>query len=947
MPGLDTIAAEAEADDAAASMPQDPQDAAATPVRLMMQGQEVEVDPANVGRAMADGAEQVPGSDGGLLGSFQAGQVAFGSTLAGGLIPGAIHNVAKRIDPAWAEGWKQNYEAARDSLGRDHPLATAVGSGLGFGADMFGPLGKLGKIAGIGKGLTGVGGVAARLGAGALGNVATMGAYNVGEQVTNNELADNEDTLAGDPSNFEKIFSAAGKDVLLNAAVGAGAHGLGELFSLARKPGGLLASLPKSPGPMSGEIADQVVGVPGAGKGVAEEAKASQSFMDSMVKAGATREQAGEAWQKLGSTAIVGPHSFMGQAIDGIADWMAERQIANNPAIKEAMAKGAAERALSATEGEAFRAAQIEKFSSAGTAALREGKAIVDELSFGMKKETVERTISGDFAKHLDVANQIGQDADAFLDLWKSRPGTGGLNVEDVGKMVERYKSGVSAVADRAIGKAVNGGSALTKESAHLFILKDNFKRELGALKKMKSANGLTAAEFVEDRNFIVRGGPEAKNMGARGLYERIQKTLEDQQIYGQAGQVQAAINQPFAEGVTNSQHAFGKLSVELDSEGWKKLPTVHTAKAATFLDAAGSAEGHTETQSLKDAIANQVDRAQQLFDHADLPPAEKAALKRAQDLFRKWGDVVTETTEASAANARIRRVVTDEGSGMSGHGLVLGTLGKLSDPLLRPVHNRMALEHLAKTADRATATAKKAVSGLLGWTSSAPKLAAPDAAKAAKEISGVRAAVSDPTKMADRTAAFVGDETHKVAPRTAAGVGAVATRALTYLASVAPKGWTPQGLLNGEADTRYSPHDLSAWHRTSEAIKNPSAVVENAKHGSLSRDGIKAIQFVYPNLYEEMRQHAQAEIAAMKTSGKLAKMPYEQKLALNTLLQLETDDTTRRPFIDAVQASKAADAPQGKGQKQAPQGGGRRPMKMDTDIFATDGQAIGGDQRR
>lgn len=867
--------------------------------------------------AMGMGAS--PDTDTGM-GSFQAGEIAFGSTIAGGLVPGAIHSVAKRIDPQWANDWRENYETAVKES-EAHPVARAVGGGLGFFADMAGPLGKIGKVAGTAtKGM----GLAGRLAGAAAGNVGTMAAYNVGEQLTNNELS-NEDSLSGDPSNFEKIFAAAGKDLLLNAAVGAGTHGLGEMYSLARKPGGLLASLPKARGPVSGEIADQVAGVPLAGQGVRAEAQASSAFIDDMTKAGATQEQAAEGWQTLGALAKHEPGSLAGDSVGGVADFLGKHQIANNPAIREAMAKGAAHQAMSATAGEAFRVAQVEKFIEAGNTALRDGVDVNNELAFGMKKESIEKTVSGAFAGHLDAANRVAQDADGFLERWAADETHGGLNMKDATKMVERFKREVSLVAERAVGGVVDN----TKASAQLFQATDNLKRNFGALKKMKGPSGFGAAPFVHDLTAEIHGGPGATNYGARSVYERIQQTLEDSKTWGQAGQLQQAINAPFAEGITNESSALGKLAVALKSEGWEKVPEIHSGKAASFLDAAGSIEGKTDTRSLLDLIDNHISRANNLIEHAALGPAEAAAAERGKQAMLAWRGVVNETTERSAANARIRRMVSDEGPGL-GH----GPIGRLADPILRPIHNQMALEHLQHTADRATASAKRAVTNLLGWTKAPAKLTAPSAERAAAEIAGVRAAVADPERLAARTSDFIGEDTHKAAPKTAAGVGVVAARALSYLATVAPVGRSPQGLLGGKGPTRYSDQDLASWHRTSEAVKNPTAVVENAKHGSLSREGVKALQVVYPQMYEEMRQHAMGELADLDRRGKLDSMPYEQKLMMGIMLNIPADGTMTPEFISGMQATKMA-APDQPQTAPAKGGGGKRPIDLHANLMS------------
>ncbi len=915
MPGLADLTAEAEAEAAAdLAPPPPPQDT------LPGEGE---------------------GADAGFMGSLNAGIVGLGGMAGGGLIPGAIHAVEQQISPRWASAFAENYGKAKEEAERDHSTAYAVGSGLGFATDMLNPIGKIGgSVTGLAKG----GGLATRLLAHGAANALTMGAYNVGQQVTNNELS-NEDSLSGDPSNFEKIFSAAGKDALLNTAVGVGLGGLGEAFGAIRK-GGILSSFAKKPGPVSGAVADQAAGVAGAGMGVRAEAQEASDFIDKMVKSGSTHEQAAEGWQALGQMARE-PGSFVGDKIRGVADWMGAKQIANNPKLAEAMAEGAAKRAISATEGEAFRAAQVNKFVAAGDNALREGKDVINELAFSAKPESIRKTISGAFTDHLDAANAIAQDADGFIQRWAGDEAKGGLNIGDATKMVNRYKREVGLIAERAVGGAVENKEA----SAQLFESANRLKQNFGTLRGIKAQGGAAPA-FVHDLSAEVHGGPGATNYGAHAVYERIQKTLENPNIYGGAGQLQAAINAPFAEGITNEMSALGKLTTTLKSEGWQKVAQIHTGKAASFLDAAGSVEGGTDTQSLHDLIENQISRANNLIEHAHLDPKQLAAAERAKLAFSNWRDVVTETVDKSAANARIQRLVADEGAGASKYagivgGAIGGTMGgiagggvgaavggfagKLSDAVLRPIHNQMALEHLAEIADHGAKSLNKGVSKLLGW-SEASTATAHDAKRAMSEIAGVKEAAARPEVMAARTSSFIGDDTHRAAPKTSAGVAAVAARAVSYLATVTPAGRPSVGLLGGgDGNPRYSEAELAKWHQSVEAVKNPAKIVENAKHGSLSREGVRALKAVYPQMYDEMRNQMSTDLAKMKDNGTLAKMPYEQKLMIGLLLDLPADETLTPQFINTMQESKAQDAPPPEQAPQHQKGGGKRPIKLDS----------------
>ncbi len=905
----DDVEADMAAEQAAGDTP--PPEAR-VPVTLA-DGRQGTVPASGLDAALGMGATQ-DDTSGGLMGSLKAGEVAFGSTLAGGLIPGAARLVNKyAVDPLLGTDtdamFQQNVHDAQEEA-KTHQLAHFVGSGLGMAADAIGPIGKgaslVTKSATRGLGAVGMGGAAARIGGAAAGAAGMQAVYETGQQISDAELSK-------DPITAEQLVAAAPdhlKNILLAGVVGGAFQGLGELYQGARAPKGLLESSPKRSGPVSEATADEIAGVPGAGIGQREAAKAETTFMDDMAKSGATREQAASAWKD--PVAAIG--EFRGKM---------------NPGIAEALKKGAATKAMSAIEGEAFRNQQIGEFVKAGNSALRDGVDVNNELAFALKHEQVKRTISPEWRPQLDAINGgIRQEAQAFIEHWtENEGGAAGSHFKKFKGAFKQFEKNMETIADRATaaGKDVNPEAA-----AQMFREADAIKRSMG---KVAKARGFQFGEapIVTDAGFDV-AGPGAVNRGARAVYDRMRLVLEDPAVFGQTGELQRAINAPFASGIANEGSALGKLTTVLQKDGFVGVPEIHSAKAASFLDRAGSAEAATDTKSLQDVIDNHILRANELIKHAELEPAEIAKLERGKAAMTNWRKVVDDTVAKSAANAHIRRLVADEGEGL-GHGIV----GRLADPILRPIHNQMALEHAAHIASSVGGKVKLGLGKLMGWGASAPaKLPAMNPELVAKEIAGVREAAASPDVMAQRTTEFSGKSLTSSAPRLATSVAAVSARAISYLASQAPVGRLPTGIsASHDAKPRYSDAELQKWARTTAAIKDPVAVVEQAKHGTLSREGVQAIKAVYPAMYAQMQQQVMGHIVEMDRAGKLSKMPYEQKLMIGILLAVPADGSLTQPAIASMQATKMAtpDKPQ---TAPSEKGGGRRPIDLHTDTLNT-----------
>jgi hypothetical protein len=250
------------------------------------------------------------------------------------------------------------------------------------------------------------------------------------------------------------------------------------------------------------------------------------------------------------------------------------------------------------------------------------------------------------------------------------------------------------------------------------------------------------------------------------------------------------------------------------------------------------------------------------------------------------------------------------------------GVVGFYTDMATRPITTLDRLASIQKTLNRINDGFETSVKRALGAERAAAmdevvSLAGKGRDRVIDEIKNVASIAKNPEAITARAKQLVGDM-FQAAPETSTAVVTTATRMVQYLAMVAPRGIASVDLA-GREKVRYSDEDLAKYARVSAALKDPQAVLDQAAKGRMSRDQVQAIRFVYPDLYQQMRTVAQAQVNELARTGKLDSMPYWQKVQIQTMLGVTSDATTAPDFVRMMQASKVAPAPE---QQSAPQQG-------------------------
>jgi len=121
------------------------------------------------------------------------------------------------------------------------------------------------------------------------------------------------------------------------------------------------------------------------------------------------------------------------------------------------------------------------------------------------------------------------------------------------------------------------------------------------------------------------------------------------------------------------------------------------------------------------------------------------------------------------------------------------------------------------------------------------------------------------------------------MAPKTFGASGQVFQRAVDFLSLKVPKHSMP---VNPFSKRTYQPseQEMYKFKKYLEAVQNPLVVMQHLKRGQISREGVEAISFVYPELYVEMQSNVFKQLEKQKD------VDYQQRLQLGILMGIPTD---------------------------------------------------------
>lgn len=150
----------------------------------------------------------------------------------------------------------------------------------------------------------------------------------------------------------------------------------------------------------------------------------------------------------------------------------------------------------------------------------------------------------------------------------------------------------------------------------------------------------------------------------------------------------------------------------------------------------------------------------------------------------------------------------------------------------------------------------------------------------------------------------------YEAAPATSQHMVQTVIKAVQYLHQKMPKSASlSEGINLSKRDYEPSTQELAKFERILTAVNNPTVLLDDLKSGTITRDTVEAVKFVYPNFYQRVQQQVLDKVATDP------ELPYSKRLQLGVLFEVATDPSLvpqsisvmQQTFKDVEQAQKAA----------------------------------------
>lgn len=449
------------------------------------------------------------------------------------------------------------------------------------------------------------------------------------------------------------------------------------------------------------------------------------------------------------------------------------------------------------------------------------------------------------------------------------------------------------------LGYAIESG-----ESVKLHSALDDLKRFVGHEAGFgKGPFGLTVAQKEFDGLY----------QGENGLKQFLESDVWGSAAAGAQKEINAATAQMLSEGKLFTR----KFTTEFGSDAGRPMYTADPRAVTSFMGQLTSAANDLDARGVQSYIQARgrfLDAVSKNYEFAG--DVQKAIATERAALAKMDETVQTATKDVSLIN-QTKRLLDEEKTGAIG-----GVLGLLADTATKPVTTMRRLAQIEENTQRVLKKLGGETRTFLGAEagSKAPELAAPKGARGffstmlddgakpagtsreryAQRAEQVARLQANPAMVSARIGTALGGVSD-IAPKTTEVATATAVRGLQFLSGKLPPSRRDEFSLQQhlQPSTRASDAEISKFMRYSHAIDDPLIVLREAKAGTLTRDHVEAVKFVYPALYDEMRGEVMRYMMASR-----APLSYSRRIQLGILLDIPTDKTLSPDFMRAVQAT-------------------------------------------
>lgn len=226
-----------------------------------------------------------------------------------------------------------------------------------------------------------------------------------------------------------------------------------------------------------------------------------------------------------------------------------------------------------------------------------------------------------------------------------------------------------------------------------------------------------------------------------------------------------------------------------------------------------------------------------------------------------------------------------------------LGGIWKATDNIEKRLSNKVSsFLKITKPLERPVAPISSGILNNLSFLDKKPSEAKNKLEAFNKVRDELHALTTDPNLIQEKIANSIKDISLD-APNVSQMLIMKQAEALQYLYNTLPKRNMPQGILAKDDKFQPSDADLAKWERVVSAVNDPLSVLDDLDNGMATKEGIDAIQAIYPRIYSRI-----VEEMIEKINDPNAKISYGNALQLRTLFGIPIDYMTSPVFIAQMQ---------------------------------------------
>lgn len=594
-----------------------------------------------------------------------------------------------------------------------------------------------------------------------------------------------------------------------------------------------------------------------------------------------------------------------------------------------------------------IRAAELEEFVGMLTKSREAEERIANQFQGGFKRNQISSIVrTGNEASTITAARETMTTLRSKID--------DAVNLGVDTKFYGKLQSQLDTLEVR-LNAAENLGLGTKGLNEDLFMDLDGLKRRIGRRAMGyadKGAHGL-GEEQRASWNIL------------KSMYEdTLRPTLESQNLWGQAGRAQSAINGPWKQLLdtklgSGPTRGFESLFTTKTRDWQGAKWVVDRKKVAAFLDSITDPAEHEGLQVLNDWM----DRSQGFVDiakkHLALGEGELAAADGLEGTLNRLKSSRDKVVEAATLENQLKKL--DEADSKSsflasaaGYALGSGALGPagavgmgLLGALTKP---GATLRKVAVAEQMLAGYGDKIAGGVRGLFRAATPVAVRAALPAARLAEDVRARREKFEKRETelRTALQQRDMTRQRfagmfapiagdAPKATARAVDRFMVAAEYLHSHLPKRASDNYPLSMPRPP--SRTDLDSWERRAAAVDDPvGTLAKELKRGRLAPETLDAVKTVWPQAYDDFAGEMFGQMVRMHEEGK--SVPYKARVALGALVGEAADPLLAREMVTFMQSQYGAEPVTDEPVKSAAQ------VPDIASAFKTDAERIADDHR-